>query len=183
MDDFGDANVEELVIHFTPALQEAGAELNKIVDEWTALKAQVYGQPGWLQYIQIVTWPELNRKYAAEYPNIFLLLDLVLTLPASTAECERGFNMMKQIKSDWRSNLGLEQINELMTVQLLSPDIKDFDPVKAIDLWVTSGLRRRRPDYMDAKAAMDTDDSDDAETLCVRLEDVRDVDLTDNDKQ
>lgn len=60
-------------------------------------------------------------------------MDLVLTLLVSTAECERGFNTMKQSKSDWRSNLGVEMLNDLMIVQLVSPDIKEFNPHNAID--------------------------------------------------
>ena len=88
----------------------------------------MYCQPRWLQYIQTINWLDLNETYAAECPNLLMLVYLVFTLPASAAECERGFNVMKQIKSDWRSTLGPEAINDLMTVLLLSPDIKDFDP-------------------------------------------------------
>ena len=77
--------------HFAVVLQNAGADITKVLDEWTALKAGVYRQPGWLQYIKCTKWAELHRKYAEELPNIFTLVD---RLPASTAECERGFNSM-----------------------------------------------------------------------------------------
>lgn len=40
--DFGDAEVQALVEHFTPVLQEAGADPSKITDKWTALKAALY---------------------------------------------------------------------------------------------------------------------------------------------
>ena len=76
-------------------------------------------------------------------------MNLVLSLPTSTAECERGFSIMKQIKCDWRSSLGTEAINNLMTIVLLSPTIQDFEPRQAIELWLTSGLRQRRPTFMD----------------------------------
>ena len=68
--------------------------------------------------------------------------------------------MMKQIKSDWRSTLGPEAINDLMTVLLLSPDIKDFNPQQTIDLWTTSGLRQRRPTYMDSEQSERGDEED-----------------------
>ena len=170
--DFGDDEIDCLVEHFTPVLQEASCDLSKIPDEWTALKAGVYSQPGWLQYIQTINWPDLNRKYAAEFPNLLMLVDLVLSLPESTAEFERGFNMMKQIKSDWRSTLGPEAINDLMTVLLLSPDIKDFDPQLAIDLWTTSGLRQRRPTYMDSSDEQ-SERGDEEDMVCVALSEIQ----------
>ena len=68
--------------------------------------------------------------------------------------------MMKQIKSDWRSTLGHEAINDLMTVLLLSPDIKDFDLQQAIDLWTTSRLRQRRPTYMNSEQSERGDEED-----------------------
>ena len=37
--------------------------------------------------------------------NVLQLIDLVLSLPASSADCERGFSLAKVIKSDWRSRL------------------------------------------------------------------------------
>ena len=86
--------------HFATVLESAGANTANMLDEWTALKSGIYSQPGWLQYVQCTTWAELNRKYVKELSNIFKLVDLVLTLPVSTAECERGFNSMKKIKSD-----------------------------------------------------------------------------------
>ena len=91
--------------HFAKVLQNAVADTTKILNEWTALKAGVYSQPGWLQYIKCKTWTELHKKHVEELPNIFTLVDLVLSLPAYTAECKRGLNSMKLIKNDWRSAL------------------------------------------------------------------------------
>ena len=110
-------------------------------------------------------------------------MDLVLTLPASTAECERGFNSMKQIKNNWRSSLGVEVLNDLITFQLLSPDITKFNSQKAIDLWISSGLRQRRPNYMD-QDEKDTNESDETLSLCVVfLDDIQSCELLDNDEQ
>lgn len=38
-------------------------------------------------------------------PDVLTLMDLILSIPASTSDCERGFNVMKLVKSDWRSRL------------------------------------------------------------------------------
>ena len=68
-----------------------------------------------------------------------------------------------------------------MTVQLLSPDIKEFHPQKAIDLRISSGLRQRRPNYMDED---DKDIEDDDETLIVvSLASIQSDELMHDDEQ
>ena len=56
----------------------------------------------------------MNRLYGKKYHNILSLMDLILSLPVSTAECERGFSWLKRTKTDWRANLGATSLNDLM---------------------------------------------------------------------
>ena len=58
-------------------------------------------------------------------------------------------NFLHQIKSDWRSALGRDALNDLMTVILTSSEINEFDSKDAIEMWLTSGLRQRRPTFID----------------------------------
>ena len=58
---------------------------------------------------------------------------------------ERGFSQLKILKSDIRSTLPEERLNDLLAVKLLSADIQNFDPLPAIELWSTSCVRTRRP--------------------------------------
>ena len=81
-------------------------------------------------------------------------MDLVLSLPASSAECERGFSVMKLIKTDARNRLSTSAMTDAMRIHLQSPSIKDFDPTEAIHAWNSSSHkmgRRRRPHYMSSK--------------------------------
>ena len=72
-------------------------------------------------------------------------MDFLLAIPVASAEAERGFSAMKKTKSDWRAKLNDDHLTDLLLIQLESPEIKDFDPIPAIDLWNTSGVRVRRP--------------------------------------
>jgi hypothetical protein len=63
-------------------------------------------------------------------PNILALVDLVLTLPASSAEAERGFNRLRMAKSDWRGKRGDVHLQML-----------HFDPLTAIHAWNSSPRR------------------------------------------
>ncbi|RXN11469.1 zinc finger protein 862-like [Labeo rohita] len=100
--DFGDAELETLVDHFKPVLESSGVMVERIPDQWTALKSLMYQEP---KSLPKMSWIAVNRRFQHSCPDLLALFDLVLSLPPSTAECERGFSTMKQVKTDWRSNL------------------------------------------------------------------------------
>ena len=77
-------------------------------------------------------WVDVFRNAHDTCPNVFQLVDLLLSLPASSADCEQRFSLTKVIKSDWRSWLRDTMVTDLMTVQLHSPEIADFDPTSSI---------------------------------------------------
>ena len=77
-------------------------------------------------------WVDVFRTAQDSCLNVLQLVDLLLSLPASTADCEQEFSLTKVIKSDWRSRLRDTVVTDLMTVQLHSPEIGDFDPTSSI---------------------------------------------------
>ncbi|XP_049892466.1 zinc finger protein 862-like isoform X2 [Epinephelus moara] len=149
--DFGDAQIDVLADHFSPVLSSP----EHIPDEWTLLKARLYLEP---QLLTTLTWEDVNRLHRDTCPNVLELIDLILTIPASTADCERGFNIMKVVKSDWRSSLKADTLSDLLLMQLSSPPISEFDPSAAVELWHTDCIRGRRPNFKDcSKQVADTD--------------------------
>lgn len=93
-------------------------------------------------------WPTVFELYGEETPNILAVVDLLLSLPAGTSECERGFSQMKIIKTQFRNRLKASTMSMLMTIQLHSKGINDFDPTAAIHMWNNFGPRRRRPAFI-----------------------------------
>ena len=91
-------------------------------------------------------WCEVNKTFGTSdnFKNILGLMDLVATLPASSAIAEQGFSIMKQTKNDWRSRLLSDKMTEIMRVKIHSSSIKEFDPLSAIHLWNSSSTRGRR---------------------------------------
>ena len=77
------------------------------------------------------------------------MIDLILTIQASTADCERGFSTMKRIKSDWRASLGTSTLSDLMCGLLESCDINTYDPSSACGLWADD--MHRKPYYRGVK--------------------------------
>ena len=91
-----------------------------------------------------LTWPEIFASYAEGHSNILGLIDLILSLPASTAECERGFSRMKLTKTEYRNKLKATTMSDLLMIQMNSDPIETYDPTQAIDDWITCGQRKRK---------------------------------------
>ena len=90
-------------------------------------------------------WGDVNVKYGTEFPNFLSLVDLLLTIPAHSVECERGFSLMKHIKTSTRSSLGKDTVTSLIRISLQSPDEESFNPLPAIQFWNSEASRKRRP--------------------------------------
>ena len=76
----------------------------------------------------------------------------MFTIPASSAEWERGFSHVKRIKSTERNCLGESSLSDLLTIKLEGPTIEMFNPVPAINAWLGAGQRPRRTNFMDRKS-------------------------------
>ncbi|KAM9167867.1 sperm flagellar protein 2 [Mergus octosetaceus] len=140
-EEFGEKEVSVLTKHYEVVLEAASVKISEVETEWSMLKLELYNR---FQNIQTLTWDLVNSDYSKKYPNILTLVDLILTLPASSAETERGFSQMKFIMMHLHSKLVSESVTDLMIIQMNSPDIKKFDPKKAIHLWNSSWQRNRR---------------------------------------
>ena len=99
--------------------------------------------------VSSLSWPEVNMSYRQDYPRILRLIDLVMTLPASSSENKRGFSHMKLVKTDCRTRMKTSILDCLMTIQLCSPCVSTFNPDPAIEKWMCAG--KRRPAFMDTR--------------------------------
>ena len=64
------------------------------------------------------------------------LLAISLTLPVSTADCERGFSEMKITKTELRNRMKKETLVSLMRICIEGPHISDFDFFKVAMQWL-----------------------------------------------
>lgn len=137
---FGDEKLGVLLGHFYPTT----VNLAEATIEWTALKSTLYSSQ---LDIGTLTWKKLNEMYKESYQNIFAVMDLIMSIPGSSSECERGFRQMKSVKTTFRSSLSEESLSHQMTIKLHSASIEEFDPMPAIQLW-NNGCTRR-PNFRD----------------------------------
>ena len=96
---FGDDWMNTLLDQFGSYLDDKD---DQIKAEWPMLKTAV------LEAFLVssdTTWLQVNRRFRNEYPHVLNFFDLILTIPATSAACERGFTHMKLVKSQQRSSL------------------------------------------------------------------------------
>ena len=126
-----------------------------------------------------LTWEKINQHYATDCPNILQLVDLILSIPATSAENERGFSVMKLTKNKFRSRLISKSLNDRLTICLLTGKTEDFDPAGHVERWYRSA-NRRCGQQSTQEATTDSESSDDeAEPHFDELAD--DTEISEND--
>ena len=74
-----------------------------------------------------LNWAGVNERFRS--------IDFILSLPASSSICERGFSLMKLTKTAYRNKMKSNTLSHLLTVKLHSSPIEDFNPEPAIRQW------------------------------------------------
>ncbi|KAG7159508.1 Zinc finger protein 862-like 3 [Homarus americanus] len=90
-----------------------------------------------------------GRFWKKKSGSLFHLVDLLLSIPISSADAECGFSQVKFIKTDWCSRLTDDHLTDLQVVQLQSECVSNFNPEQAINIFLTTGARRVDGYYTD----------------------------------
>lgn len=156
---FGNDNIVVLLHHFKANLKHADIDVDCIPPEWTMLKRVLYKRHP--DDIQSMSWAAINRQYRTDIaPNFLRLIDLILTIPATSAEAERGFSALKLLKTDTRNRLQEDSLNTLLRIVLLSPTEQEFDPSPAVQHWFNATTRRKERNMEEFKEDEGVDDSE-----------------------
>ncbi|KAG7173431.1 Zinc finger protein 862-like 12 [Homarus americanus] len=136
---FGDSAVQALAQALEKTLMEAEVNPTLAEDEWTVLKS--YNYKSKTSLVSRLSWQQINQSYGERCASFLHLVDLQLSIPASSADIECGFSQVKLIKTDWRSRLTDDHLTDLMVVQLQTVCVGNFNPDKAIPRFLTTGAR------------------------------------------
>ena len=167
---YGDHDIAILSSKFSQLMRRSGLDPYLCVPEWFILKQYINNCS--FDMRQDLSWISLNQSHGNSCRNVLGLVDLILSLPATSVEAERGFSQMKLVKSDWRNSLTDAHLSDLLLVKLESPDIESFDPTPAFSLWQNGGTRR--PTFMDDEPVVD-DSFDDEGVLTTTEEDISEM--------
>ena len=113
-------------------------DAEKLKDEWVVFRQLMSNnfRATTMQAMAAKLLPSLEM--AEVYPNMLSLVTLALTMPVSTADCERGFSKHNLIKTRIRARLKTDNVATLMRMSVDTPDVSDmetFDFTRAFDIW------------------------------------------------
>ena len=130
-----------------------GIEVEEILVEWRALKRKLPSLDLDWEHPENLSWENVISLVSADdFFNFISLIDFLGTF-ISSAEAERGFSLLKVIKTDKRSQLQQRPLQDQLLAKLEGPAIANFDPVPTIESWSRSGKRAKRPSFMDGQTS------------------------------
>ena len=113
-------------------------------------------------------WYKLfNAADSRKWSNVLLVTELLFALPFTNSKVERTFSTMKVVKTDQRTSLKTDTLDDLMEINVEGPSLDNFSADRAINLWWSDRTRRPnqkpRKEYRKRKQT-NNDDSDPEET-------------------
>ncbi|XP_025208308.1 zinc finger MYM-type protein 1-like [Melanaphis sacchari] len=75
------------------------------------------------------------------YPNVYKLLQVALTLPISSATCERSFSALRKIKTWLRVSMGQDRLTDLSILYIEKDLTKLINVNKVIDAFAEKDRR------------------------------------------
>ena len=142
---YGSDELDTLCAHYRQSTTtESGTELLPVVDtvktkdEWVVFRHLMSKnfRTCTLQTMAGKLLPSVEVQEA--YPNMLTLINLGITMPVSTAGCERGFSKHNLIKNNIRAQLKTENVATLMRMSLDTPDLSAMDTFnfcRAFEIW------------------------------------------------
>lgn len=117
-----------------------------IVKEWQTLINEIVNHPNYCEmksdktsamafWAQALKWDQISWGL-----NIKRLLQIVLSIPISSAEAERGFSTLKYIRDTHRARLTPKNLDAMMRIKINGPDeLHHFAAAKYAKSWINSG--------------------------------------------
>ena len=99
-DNYGDHALDTVAAKFTTTVDKVKLQL-----EWMGFKHILVGHFSGVPANEVMAALSGDSSFSSLYPTLSKLASITLTLPVSTADCERGFSTMNRIKTNPRNRL------------------------------------------------------------------------------
>ena len=102
--------------------------------------------------------PCSRKCHKGKTENVLHLVEVLLVLPLSAAQCRWAISAQNKIKSRLRVNLATSKLEDLIRITAEGPPVADFDPTSAVAKWFTrnkeAGERQQRPTFHRSSSAL-----------------------------
>ena len=135
--------VEHIKSVFQVPLEAKGVDLSSLLDELEAIVS--YAR----KHLSISTedyksiWYKLHTcPDHRNWTNVLLICQLGFSLPFSNARVEQIFSSLKVLKTDRRTTLSIDTLNDLLEIYIEGCPLRDFSADNAVSLWWSACSRR-----------------------------------------
>ena len=144
---YGCKELDTLVEWFTQPLLNAGCDIDNISAEWRKLKLIVTANFQNKSYNELYKLLLTKEPYRTDLQNILYIVEILLVLPISSANCERAFSAQKRIITPTRTSMLTSTASDLILISTEGPELAEFNPNSAITRWKEDCEGQRRPLY------------------------------------
>ena len=142
--DFADVALNALSTRFADPLEKAGVDVTLIKEEWEDMMQYAKRYLNLVQEdYQTIWWKLFNAADSKKWTNILALIELLFCFPMANGRVERIFSALKLIKSDRRSSLSEDHLDDLVRIAVDAPPLSQWDASGAIQLWWKDKQRRQ----------------------------------------
>lgn len=133
---YGIEHIETLADHFSSLF--SAEERETILNEFPSFKTIMNS----LKNLELYeAYCHIVATCPSRVETILKLVKIMLTLSASTAQCERVFSQMKILKGRLRCKLTQANLQAQLFIMIEGPSLKSFSPDKCIAFWLDGHKR------------------------------------------
>ncbi|XP_046335796.1 zinc finger protein 862-like [Haliotis rufescens] len=155
----GEEQLQYLIEWFRSRLIRNRCDVNAVIHQWRLFKQLVSAEFQDKNYTSLYAVLLTKEPYKTDFKDLLHLIQVMLVIPVTSASCERIFSAQKRIKSDSRSSLGVETLEDLIRISGDGPSLQDFTPQPAVLRWIKCSTRPRRPLYKQWPAELEVETS------------------------
>ena len=112
------------------------AKVNKtgLIQEWRKAKLLL---KNYQEFNFVDGWSRIftSSQFLILYPNLSKVVNYSLIVPLSNGNVKRIFSQQNLIKTKVRNQMKLKALNSHLMIVINGPELKDFDFVKAFNVW------------------------------------------------
>ena len=128
---------------FSTPLESSSIDISLVQGEWDDMVE--YGR----QYInlvqddyKVVWWKLFNCVDAGKWSNVLAIVELLFCIPVANGHLERVFSQLKLIKTNRRTSIKEDTLDQSVCINVEGPPLSDWDPACAMQLWCRERTRR-----------------------------------------
>lgn len=130
----------ELISTITQHYNKAGINTDSLQSQLDTAKSLLSSQSS--RPKDIFAFRDILSSSPNAFSDVLKLVDIVLTMPVTTASNERMFSTLRRVKNYLRSSCGDERLSDLLVLSCLRKDAKDLDIWHVVENFARMKSRR-----------------------------------------